>query len=286
MEWFVSTPDGRTLAVEDAGDRGGRPVMVHVGTPGGRRLYGPRTLADAQRRGLRLISYDRPGYGDSTPQSGRSMADCARDVRVICEALGIDRLAMWGLSGGGPHVLACAALLPDLVPAAASLASLAPYDAEGLDWLAGFSQEAIDEARLTLTDQAKARALFRREQEKVVAAPPAQVALDLQAGTPGADLTLLTDEAVSMQQALAPGIEGAWDDCVAQLTPWGFDVARISLPVLLLHGGRDRAVPFSHGQWLASHIPGVETWFFDDEGHALREGHIEDVHAWLVARSF
>jgi pimeloyl-ACP methyl ester carboxylesterase len=286
MEWFVSTPDGRTLAVEDAGDRDGRPVMVHVGTPGGRRLYGPRTLADAQRRGLRLISYDRPGYGDSTPQSGRSMADCARDVRVICEALGIDRLAMWGLSGGGPHVLACAALLPDLVPAAASLASLAPYDAEGLDWLAGFSQEAIDEARLTLTDQAKARALFRREQEKVVAAPPAQVALDLQAGTPGADLTLLTDEAVSMQQALAPGIEGAWDDCVAQLTPWGFDVARISLPVLLLHGGRDRAVPFSHGQWLASHIPGVETWFFDDEGHALREGHIEDVHAWLVARSF
>ena len=286
MEWFVSTPDGRTLAVEDAGDRDGRPVMVHVGTPGGRRLYGPRTLADAQRRGLRLISYDRPGYGDSTPQSGRSMADCARDVRVICEALGIDRLAMWGLSGGGPHVLACAALLPDLVPAAACLASLAPYDAEGLDWLAGFSQEAIDEARLTLTDQAKARALFRREQEKVVAAPPAQVALDLQAGTPGADLTLLTDEAVSMQQALAPGIEGAWDDCVAQLTPWGFDVARISLPVLLLHGGRDRAVPFSHGQWLASHIPGVETWFFDDEGHALREGHIEDVHAWLVARSF
>jgi pimeloyl-ACP methyl ester carboxylesterase len=285
MEWFVPTPDGRTLAVEDAGDRGGRPVMVHVGTPGGRRLYGRRTLADAERRQLRLISYDRPGYGGSTPQPGRSMADCASDVRVICEALGIGRLAMWGLSGGGPHVLACAALLPDLVPAVASLASLAPYDAEGLDWLAGFSQEAIDEARLTLADQAEARALFRREREKIVAVPPAQVALDMQAGTPGADLTLLNDEAVSMQQALAPGIEGSWDDCVAQLTPWGFDVAQISVPVLLLHGGQDRAVPFSHGQWLASHIPGVETWFFGDEGHALRESHIEDVHAWLVDRS-
>ena len=91
MEWFVKTPDGRTLAVEDAGDHGGRPVMVHVGTPGGRRLYGPRTLADAERRQLRLISYDRPGYGGSTPQPGRSMADCASDVRVICEALGIER---------------------------------------------------------------------------------------------------------------------------------------------------------------------------------------------------
>jgi pimeloyl-ACP methyl ester carboxylesterase len=82
-----------------------------------------------------------------------------------------------------------------------------------------------------------------------------------------------------------PGIEGSWDDCVAQLTPWGFDLAQISIPVLLLHGGQDRAVPFSHGQWLASRIPGAETWFFADEGHALRESHIEDVHAWLVARS-
>ena len=99
MEWSVTTPDGRTLAVEDAGDRGGRPVLVHVGTPGGRRLYGPRTLADAERRQLRLISYDRPGYGGSTPQPGRAMADCAGDVRVICEALGIGKLAMWGLSG-------------------------------------------------------------------------------------------------------------------------------------------------------------------------------------------
>jgi pimeloyl-ACP methyl ester carboxylesterase len=286
MEWFVTTPDGRTLAVEDAGDRNGRPVMVHTGTPGGRRLYGPRTLADARRRQLRLISYDRPGYGGSTPQPGRSMADCAGDVRAICAALGIGRLAMWGLSGGGPHVLACAALLPDLVPAVASLASLAPYDAEGLDWLAGFSPEAIDEARLTLTDRPAARALFRGDREKMLAGSPAEVALELQAGGMDGDLALLTDEAESVQQALTPGIEGCWDDCVAQLSPWGFDVTQIPVPVLVLHGGRDRAVPFSHGQWLASHIPGAEAWFFADEGHALRERHIEDVDAWLIDRSF
>jgi pimeloyl-ACP methyl ester carboxylesterase len=285
MEWFVTTSDGRTLAVEDAGDRGGRPVMVHVGTPGGRRLYGPRTLADAKRRGLRLISYDRPGYGGSTPQPGRCMADCAGDVRVICAALGIGRLAMLGSSGGGPHVLACAALLPDLVPAVASLASLAPYDAEGLDWLSGFSEEALDEVRLTLTDQAAARALFQKEREEILAVPPAQAALNLRARMGGFDLALLTEEMISVQQAEAPGIEGSWDDCVAQLTPWGFDVTRISVPVLLLHGGQDRAVPFSHGQWLASRIPGVEAWFFDDEGHSLRESHIEDIFAWLIDRS-
>lgn len=282
MQWQVETPDGRTLAVEDAGDRGGSPVLVHVGTPGGRRLYGPRTLADAERRKLRLISYDRPGYGGSTPQPGRSMADCASDVRAICAALGIGRLPMWGLSGGGPHVLACAALLPDLVPAVAALASVAPYDAEELDWLAGFSDAALDEVRLMQADEPRARALFEADREKMLAASPAQVALDMQADATGAELALLTDEAVSMQQAMAPGIEGAWDDCVAQLSPWGFDVAHISVPVLLLHGRQDQAVPFGHGEWLASHIPGVEAWFFDDEGHSLREGHIEDVHAWLV----
>jgi pimeloyl-ACP methyl ester carboxylesterase len=128
------TPADRTLAIEEAGDPNGPPVLVHAGTLNSRHLYGPNA-ADAAARGLRLIGYDRPGYGGSTPQPGRSAADCAADVRAICAELGIDRLAMWGISGGGPHVLACAALLPDLVVAAASLASLAPVGAEGLEWL-------------------------------------------------------------------------------------------------------------------------------------------------------
>jgi pimeloyl-ACP methyl ester carboxylesterase len=143
---------------------------------------------------------------------------------------------MWGLSGGGPHVLTCAALLPDLVTAAASLASPAPCDAEGLDWLSGFSQDAIEEVRLMFGDHAGARALFEQEREKMLAASPAQMALDLEARAPGAGLALLTDEAVSIQLALVPGIEGTWDDCVAQVTPWGFEVAQVSVPVLLLHG--------------------------------------------------
>jgi pimeloyl-ACP methyl ester carboxylesterase len=99
-------------------------------------------------RGRRLICYDRPGYGGSTPQLGRSIADCAGDVRAICAALGIDRLAMWGWSGGGAHVLACAALLPDLVAAAASLAGLAPYGADGLDYFAGMGQGRQHRERL------------------------------------------------------------------------------------------------------------------------------------------
>ena len=284
MEWSVRTPDGRTLAVEDAGDRDGRPVMVHVGTPNSRHLYG-RTVVDATARGLRLISYDRPGYGESTPQPGRTMADCADDARAIRQALGIGRLAMWGLSGGGPHVLACAALLPDLVASAASLASPAPYDAEGLDWLAGFSQDAVNEVRLMFTDKPASRAMFEKDRDQMLAASPAELAQDMKVHAPAADLAFLTDEAVCMQQGYAAGIEGCWDDCWAQLIPWGFDLAQISVPVLLLHGGQDKAVPFSHGQWLAAHIPGVEAWLFDDEGHGtMRENRIGEVHAWLAGR--
>jgi pimeloyl-ACP methyl ester carboxylesterase len=284
MEWFIRTPDGRTLAVEDFGDGAGRPVMAHVGTPGCRRLYG-RTIADAASRGLRLISYDRPGYGDSTPHPGRSTADCANDARLICETLGIDRLAMWGLSGGGPHVLACAALLPDLVAAAAALCSLAPYDAVGLDWLEGFSQAAVDEADLMLTDEPACRELFRAGRDEMLEASVADLAAQMKVGAPRAAMDFLMDEARAMRQAYAPGYEGGWDDCMAQLTPWGFDLADISVPVLVLHGGRDKAVPISHGRWLAQHIPGAEAWFFDDEGHGtLRENHIGAVHSWLADR--
>jgi pimeloyl-ACP methyl ester carboxylesterase len=283
MEWFVPAADGRTLAVEEAGDLDGRPVMVHVGTPNSRHLYG-RTVADAAARGLRLISYDRPGYGDSTPQPGRTIADCAQDARIICAALGIGRLAMWGFSGGGPCVLACAALAPELVTAAASLCSSAPFDAEGLDWFAGMGPGAVDDVRLLFEDEAASRADFEKEREHLLAASPAELAQEWRSGlSPGDDPGFLTDEAVCMQQALAGGIEGCRDDCRAQVTPWGFEVGQIRVPVLLMHGRRDKSVPFSHGQWLAAHIPGVEARMFDNESHGtLRENHIGEVHAWLA----
>ena len=283
MQWRVPTADGRTLAVEDAGDRTGLPVLVHVGSPNSRHLYG-RTVADATAGGLRLISYDRPGYGESTPRPGRTVADGAADVRAICAALDIDRLVTWGLSGGGPYALACAALLPDLVTAAASLCSPAPYDAEGLDWLAGMGPGAAEDVRLMFGDQDAARAPFITEREQLLAASPAELARQWQETSPDADLAFLTDEAICVQQALAAGIEGFFEDSWAQLIPWGFDLARISVPVLLLHGRLDEAVPFGHAQWLAARIPGAEARFYDHEGHGLRDNHIGEVHAWLAER--
>ena len=285
MEHTVFAPDGRVLAVEESGDPAGRPVLVHAGTPGSRHLYGP-VVRDAAARGLRLISYDRPGYGGSSPQPGRTVASCTGDVRAICTELGIDRLAMWGMSGGGPHVLACAALLPELVTAAASLASVAPYGADGLDYYAGMGQENVDDDRLFFTDEAAARAKTDKDREEILATPPEDAAKAIESLLTPTDAAVLRGELAeyligSERDALAPGSQGWWDD-TCLLRPWGFDLADITVPVLLLHGRQDMFVPFGHGKWLAAHIPGVEARLLDDDGHlTLLQNRIPEVHAWL-----
>jgi pimeloyl-ACP methyl ester carboxylesterase len=288
VQHTVHTPDGRVLAVEEAGDPVGRPVLVHWGMPNSRRLYGPH-ISDAAERGLRLISYDRPGYGGSSPQPGRTVADCAADVRSICADLGIDRLATWGISGGGPHVLACAALLPDLVCATASLASAAPFDADRLDYFAGMGEGNVDDTRLFLADEAAARAKTEQDREDFLAASPDDIATGMATLLTPTDAAVLTGElakhlAFSMQDGLAPGAQGWWDDyCI--IRPWGFDLADISVPVLLLHGRQDMFVPVGHGEWLAAHIPGVEARLLDDDGHlTLIQSRVPEVHAWLSER--
>ena len=288
MQRTVQTEDGRILAIEEAGDPTGRPVLVHGGTPNSRHLHDDHA-ADATERGLRLISYDRPGYGGSSPQPGRSVADCAADARAICAELGIDRLAMWGISGGGPHVLACAALLPDLVTAVASLASLAPYGADGLDYFAGMGQDNVDDTRLFFADETAARVKTDLDREEFLAASPDDLATGMQSLLTPTDAAVLTGElgefmAYSMQDGLSPGSQGWWDDnCL--ILPWGFDVADIAIPVLLLHGRQDMFVPFGHGEWLAAHIPGVEARLLAEDGHlTLLQNRVPEVHAWLSER--
>jgi pimeloyl-ACP methyl ester carboxylesterase len=285
----LRTSDGRTLDIEEAGDPNGRPVLVHGGTPNSRHLYPPHAI-DAAVRGLRLISYDRPGYGGSTPQPGRSVADCAADVRAICAELGIGRLAMWGISGGGPHVLACAALLPDLVTAAASLASPAPLDAEGLDWFEGMGDYNAEDIRLYLRDPAAARTKLESDREDFLAASPDELTAALQSLLSPADAAVLKDALADYlvycnREGLAPGSQGWWDDGVAESSPWGFELSAISVPVLLMHGRQDKFVPFGHGQWLAARVPGVEARLFDHDGHlTLTANRIPEVHTWLAER--
>lgn len=283
----VLTPDGRTLCVEAGGDPAGRPVLVHDGTPNS-RLMMSSWLRDAEQRGIHLISYDRPGYGGSTAQPGRSVADCAQDVRTIAQSFGIDRLAVWGLSGGGPHALACAALLPDLVSAVASLASLAPYGVEGLDYFTGMGQANVDDTRLMLDDPRAAREKSHQDRLDTLATTPEglhELMASLLSPTDAAALTLdiATELVAAGQSGLAPGDEGWWEDGVAHLAPWGFEVSDIKTPVQLWHGAHDQFVPFQHGQWLAARIPGVDAHLSDTDGHlTLAVNRVPEVHAWLL----
>jgi pimeloyl-ACP methyl ester carboxylesterase len=196
---------------------------------------------------------------------------------------------MWGISGGGPHVLACAALMPDLVTAVASLASPAPYGADGLDWFDGMGEDNVEEFSLLLSDPAAARAKQEEDRLKFLATPAEDLANELKTLLSPTDAAVLTGELSAYltfadQQGLAPGGQGYWDDGVAMTRPWGFDLAQISVPVLVQHGKQDRFVPFSHGCWLADRIPVVQTRLTDDDGHlTLLEDRVSDVHAWLAA---
>jgi pimeloyl-ACP methyl ester carboxylesterase len=176
-----------------AGDPHGKPILVHNGTPNSRHLYG-RWIADADKKGIRLISYDRPGYGGSTAYPGHAVASGAQDVRAIAEALGYDRLGIWGISGGGPYALACAALLPDTAVAVATAASLAPYGIEGFDYFAGMGELNAEDIKLFFSDRDAARRQIREDWEEAVATTPEQFAEVVKSLLSPVDAEALTED--------------------------------------------------------------------------------------------
>ncbi len=278
---------GRELLVRVGAGDSERSVLVMHGTPGSGLLYGP-WIEDAAARGIRLISYDRPGYGGSSDLPGRSIADGAADVKAIADDLGIGRMAVWGWSGGGPYALACAALLPDLVVACAVLASMAPWDAPGLDFFAGMGQDNVEEIKLYLSDPVASRVRNKQDRDEVLATTLDQQNEMLESLLSAVDAAVLTGEFAEWmlrhtQDGLAPGDQGWWDDGAAEFLPWGFDIGSVSVPVKVWHGRHDRFVPLQHGQWLADTVPGAEAALSDADGHlTLVTQRLGDVHDWLI----
>lgn len=286
----VQTAEGRTLEVHEDGDPRGLPVVFHHGTPGSGLPYAPHAEL-AREQGIRLLGYDRPGYGGSARRAGRNVADCAADVTAIADALGLERFASWGISGGGPHVLACAALCDERLAAVASLAAVAPYDAGGLDWVDGMGEANHVEFGKTLEGEAALRPFLEKEAEALRNATPEQVAeLTITLLGPE-DRAVLTGGLAeyfleSGRHGFDTGADGWLDDDLAFLSPWGFDLGTISRPTLLLHGDDDRFVPVAHGRWLAERVPGVEARIDADDGHlTLVERRMREVNDWLLAHS-
>jgi pimeloyl-ACP methyl ester carboxylesterase len=267
MTTHQTLSDGRQVVVHDAGGSNNPDeftLLWHHGSPQSGALLEP-LMAAAVPRGIRLVSYARPSYGGSSPNVGRDVASAAGDVEQIFDSLGIDRFAVMGASGGGPHALACAALLPDRVIGAVSIASPAPLT-DAFDWYAGMvSPGGLRAAAEGRGARARYAATEKFDENSFIAADWAALS------GPWASLGRDADEA----GAASP--DGLIDDDVAFVVPWGFDVSAISVPVLLIQGGEDRVTPPRHAQFLLATIPTSELWL------RPRDGHISVLNACPVA---
>jgi pimeloyl-ACP methyl ester carboxylesterase len=258
-ETDLRLPDGRTLHCYDTGSGDGADLVVvyHHGTPN----VGPppAPLVDApDGRGIRWISYDRPGYGGSTRHPGRSIATTVADDLAVADALGVERFAAFGHSSGGVLALAAAASLGDRVLGALCGAALAPVQVEGLDWFAGMHAGGERELRAAVTGREALEAELARSE------------FDPAMFTDG-DLRALETDWAWLNGVASHGMDagpgGMVDDDLALVADWGVDLAAVTAPVILLHGDADRIAPVAHARWLADRVPGAELVIRPDDGH-------------------
>jgi pimeloyl-ACP methyl ester carboxylesterase len=290
----TTSADGRSLAFCQWGDPDGTPVFSLHGTPGSRLSRHPDEEV-YRRAGVRAITYDRAGYGRSTRLPGRSIAHAAADVATIADALGIDRFAVMGGSGGAPHALACGALLPNRVTRCASVVGPAPYGPGGLereDWLRGMVPGNVREFDWSLAGEATLRPELERETRQMLDNLGSDQDNPLGEGyeMSASDMEMLTRDGVremldhSFREGCEHGIDGFVDDDLSIAQPWGFDVSAISVPVAVWYGEQDTLVPAPHGRWLARTIPDAEVVILDG-GHFAIYDRLAELLAWLMRSS-
>lgn len=260
--------------------------LLH-GTPGSRIGPRPRS-AILHRLGVRLICFDRPGYGESDRLPGRRVAHAAADVSAIANAFGLAKFAVVGRSGGGPHALACAALLPERVTKAAVLVGVAPRAAEGLDWLDGMAESNLAEYEAVAQGYERIAAVTTATAD-AVRADPASLLIKLHSQLPDSDRRVVADRGIrslllaTYAEALRVSAHGWIDDDVAFHAPWGFEPAAVTVPVLLWHGAGDTLSPVSHVRWLAERIPDAAVVVQAGAAHFGSLGVLPDILRWLTA---
>jgi pimeloyl-ACP methyl ester carboxylesterase len=271
----ITTSDGRQLEILTSGAEDGFPLFFHNGTPSAVVPF-PALDRAAARTGLRVVTYSRPGYGGSTRRAGSArlgcIADDVPDTVAILEALGIDEFVTLGWSGGGPRALATAALLPGRCRGAVSLAGVAPYGVEGLDWFADMGPENVRDFRAALEGEEAIRPLVEAEVAEFAHVTGADIVAAFGELVSEVDAAALTGEfaefiAADFRRSCEQGANGLLDDNLVLARPWGFDLASITTPVAVWQGRHDRMVPYGHGIWLADAIPGARRHLYDDEGH-------------------
>ncbi len=278
--------DGRDLGWTEYGDAGGWPVLGFHGTPGS-RLQVAVHEAPVLAAGVRLVAPDRPGYGFSTFQPGRRLVDWPRDVEQLADHLGIDRFSVMGISGGGPHAAACAALLPGRVAAAAIVSGAGPLaDPRAAEDMMRSNQVIASLARkrspvlrvLADLQVALARRFPRQAIELMVKQlPPADAAVlrreDVNA--------LFHHEVAAASRTTGRAVAQDFELFAAD---WGFALESIRVPVFLWQGDADRNVPPQHATLMHDLIPGSTLHTFEGEGHFLVIERLEAILQELVPR--
>jgi pimeloyl-ACP methyl ester carboxylesterase len=284
----VRSKDGRALTFESWGAPNGVPVFLMHGTPGSRKGPHPRHSV-LYKMGIRLIAYDRPGYGGSDPLADRAVAHAAADVAAIADHLGLDEFAVVGRSGGAPHALACAALLPERVTRSAVLVSLAPRDAEGLDWYAGMTPSNVAEYRSAEAGYQVLADSISTYADRIREDPFSALPFDAD-DLPAADRKVVSDAGIrtmlvdNFTEALKESYTGWIDDALSFTAPWGFRVQEIRPPVLLWHGELDVFSPVAHTRWLAAHIPDASLILDGNSAHFGAVAVLPRVLNWLAQR--
>jgi pimeloyl-ACP methyl ester carboxylesterase len=268
----ITVPDGREIEFVTAGPLDGMPLVQHEGTPFGLVLL-PSVVEAAAQRGLRCVFAARPGYEGSTPQPGRRVADVAEDTAAVLDALGAGEFVTMGCSGGGPHALACAALLPGRCRAAASVAGPAPWGAQGLNWLAGMGPENAEGFAIARAGDPQLTELLTVEAGSLRAVTGEQVVMAFGGLVDQVDKAALTSDfadvtAARLRAAVRNGIAGWHGDALAGVNEWGFALNDPAMsPVAIWQGGQDRMVPYAHGEWLARNVAGARAHLMPGEGH-------------------
>ncbi|MGW6736337.1 alpha/beta fold hydrolase [Streptomyces sp. NPDC055013] len=271
--------------------------LLH-GTPGSRVGPRPRTSV-LYKLGIRLISYDRPGYGESHRLKGRTVRHSAADVQAIADHLNLGPFSVLGRSGGGPHALACAALLQDRVASAAALVSIAPPDADGLDWYDGMAQSNIDAYRTAseaLSDGSAAcldrlRANLASNADAIRDNPESLLTW-LTPEMPAADRLVVGHGGIrhlllANYQASAVHSSFGWlDDVLSFRQDWGFEPGKIvEVPTMLWHGEHDTFSPVGHFRWLAARIPSATPVLKREAAHFAALPAVPEILAWLRDRA-
>lgn len=283
----VGREDGRSLELLVQGADEGSLLVFHHGSPGAAVPFGPFDEAAAER-GIVLAYYSRPGFGESSRHEGRSVASAAADAAALADHLGHDRFLTAGWSGGGPHALACAALLPDRVRAAATIAGVAPYDAEGLDWTAEMGEDNQIEYPTAARDPDELLRWMEPHVDAMATIEPGQIVAEMRSLISDVDAAEITGEygeslAASFRAAFRHGPWGWYDDDLAFVRDWGFDLADIRVPVSVWQGRHDLMVPIAHGEWLAGHVPGARVHLRPEHGHlSLGVGAIGEIFDELL----